>query len=127
MRLIDRGDGMSEKVKLSGVGFFVGILSGLLGGGGGIFIVPILTTYFAVSQHMAQATSMAVVVPTGLVSSLIYGFHGNVDIPLALNLIVGSICGASIGARLMKKISAVRLKQLFGILLMVVGLRMVLA
>nr|WP_246105547.1 sulfite exporter TauE/SafE family protein [Sporomusa termitida] len=118
---------MSERVKLSGVGFFVGILSGLLGVGGGIFIVPLLVTYFSISQHIAQATSMAIVVPTGLVSSLIYGVHGNIDMPLALNLIVGSICGASIGARVMKKIPAVRLKQLFGILLMLVGLRMVLA
>ncbi|QDR80593.1 Sulfite exporter TauE/SafE [Sporomusa termitida] len=127
MRLIDGGEGMSERVKLSGVGFFVGILSGLLGVGGGIFIVPLLVTYFSISQHIAQATSMAIVVPTGLVSSLIYGVHGNIDMPLALNLIVGSICGASIGARVMKKIPAVRLKQLFGILLMLVGLRMVLA
>lgn len=127
MQLTDRGDGMSEKVKFSGVGFFVGILSGLLGVGGGIFIVPILVAYFGLTQHIAQATSMAIVVPTSLVSSLIYGFHGNMDIPLALNLIVGSICGASIGARVMKKIPAVRLKQLFGILLMLVGLRMVLA
>lgn len=118
---------MAEKVKLSGVGFLVGILSGLLGVGGGIFLVPIMVTYFNISQHIAQATSMAIVIPTALVSSVIYGFHGNIDMILALNLMIGSIFGASIGARVMKKIPAIRLKQLFAILLIIVGIRMVLA
>lgn len=118
---------MSERLKFSGAGFVVGILSGLLGVGGGIFLVPIMVTYFNITQHIAQATSMAVVIPTALVSSAIYGFHGNIDVNLSLNLIVGSICGASIGARIMKKIPAIRLKQLFGILLIVVGMKMVLA
>lgn len=116
---------MSEQLKFSGAGFFVGVLSGLLGVGGGIFLVPIMVTYFSITQHIAQATSMAVVIPTALVSSAIYGFHGNTDMGLAFNLVIGSICGASIGARLMKKIPAIRLKQLFGMLLIFVGLRMV--
>ncbi|HWR43076.1 sulfite exporter TauE/SafE family protein [Sporomusa sp.] len=118
---------MSERAKLTGLGFVVGILSGLLGVGGGIFLVPIMVTYFNITQHIAQATSMAIVIPTALVSSAIYGFHGNIDVLLALNLILGSICGASLGARVMKRIPAIRLKQLFGVLLMLVGLRMVLA
>ena len=117
---------MSEQLKLSGVGLLVGVLSGLLGVGGGIFLVPIMVTYFNFSQHIAQATSMAVVIPTALVSSAIYGLHGNVDVGLSLNLIVGSICGASLGALVMKKIPAIRLKQLFGLLLIAVGLKMVL-
>jgi uncharacterized membrane protein YfcA len=118
---------MSERLKFAIAGFVVGILSGLLGVGGGIFMVPILVTYFQLSQHAAQATSMAIVIPTALASSLIYGFHGNVDINLALNLIIGSIIGASIGARVMKKIPAIRLKQIFSALLIIVGIRMVLA
>jgi len=117
---------MSQQVKYLGSGFIVGILSGLLGVGGGIFLVPIMVTYFNIAQHSAQATSMAIVIPTALVSSMIYGFHGNIDVNLAINLTVGSILGASIGARLMKMIPAVRLKQLFALLLIVVGVRMVL-
>lgn len=118
---------MSRQMKFLGAGFGVGILSGLLGVGGGIFLVPIMVTYFTISQHIAQATSMAIVIPTALVSSVIYGFHGNTDIYLAINLTAGSILGASLGARLMKKIPAVRLKQLFALLLIFAGLRMVLA
>lgn len=118
---------MSERLKYLGVGFIVGILSGLLGIGGGVFLVPIMVTYFNITQHVAQATSMAIVIPTALSSSIIYGFHGNIDVNLAVNLTVGSIVGASVGARIMKKIPAVRLKQLFAVLLIVVGVRMVLA
>ncbi|WP_094607498.1 hypothetical protein SPSIL_024240 [Sporomusa silvacetica DSM 10669] len=117
---------MTERLKFAGAGFVVGVLSGLLGVGGGIFLVPIMVTYFNITQHIAQATSMAIVIPTALISSIIYGFHGNTDVNLALNLIVGSILGASIGARIMKRIPPIRLKQLFAMLLIVVGIRMVL-
>lgn len=115
---------MSERSKFLGAGFIVGILSGLLGVGGGIFLVPIMVMYFSITQHVAQATSMAIVIPTALVSSAIYGVHGNIDVKLALNLVIGSVIGAYLGARMMKKIPEIRLKQLFGILLMIVGIRM---
>lgn len=118
---------MTKQLRFLGAGFGIGILSGLLGVGGGIFLVPIMVTYFNITQHIAQATSMAIVIPTAIVSSIIYGFHGNTDMNLAINLTVGSIIGASIGARIMKKIPAVRLKQLFALLLIFAGLRMVLS
>ncbi|MCX7779361.1 MAG: sulfite exporter TauE/SafE family protein [Negativicutes bacterium] len=118
---------MNESMKLTGVGFLVGILSGLLGVGGGVFLVPIMVTYFSITQHIAHATSLAVVIPTAIVSSIVYGFHGQTDMVLSLQIIAGSILGASIGARLMKKIPAAQLKRLFGLMLALVGLRMVLS
>ncbi|EAX46361.1 conserved hypothetical protein [Thermosinus carboxydivorans Nor1] len=118
---------MTENVKLIGTGFIVGIFSGLLGVGGGVFLVPIMVSCFAIAQHTAHGTSLAVVIPTAIVSAIIYGFHGNADLGVSLNLIVGSVIGASIGARIMKKIPAAQLKRLFGILLVFVGLRMVFA
>jgi len=117
---------MNEKVKLVGVGFLIGILSGLLGVGGGVFMVPIMVTYFGIAQHNAHATSLAVVIPTAIVSAIIYGMHGQTDLILSLQIIIGSIIGASLGARLMKRIPAAQLKRLFGLMLVVVGLRMVL-
>lgn len=117
---------MSERSKLLGTGFFIGIMSGLLGVGGGVFMVPIMVTYFGITQHIAHATSLAVVIPTAIVSAIIYGFHGQTDILLSVQIIIGSIIGASIGARLMKKIPAAQLKRLFGLMLALVGLRMVL-
>lgn len=117
---------MNEKTKLVGVGLLIGLLSGLLGIGGGVFLVPIMVTYFGIAQHSAHATSLAVVIPTAIVSAIIYGLHGQTDFLLSVQLIIGSILGASIGARLMKKIPAAQLKRLFGIMLVLVGLRMVL-
>lgn len=118
---------MTESIKLTFVGFGVGILSGLLGVGGGVFLVPIMVSYFAIAQHNAQGISLAVVIPTGIVSSVIYGYHGNIDLGLAFNLIIGGVIGASVSAKLVKKIPAARLKQMFGIMLVLVGLRMVLS
>ena len=118
---------MSDGVKLTGTGFVAGILSGLLGIGGGIIMVPAMVSLFAIAQHKAQGISLAVIIPTGIVSSIIYGFHGNIDMPIALNLILGGILGATVSARLAKRIPAHRLKQMFGVMLILVGIRMVLS
>lgn len=116
---------MGEKSKLTFGGFLAGILSGLLGVGGGIIMVPIMVSYFNITQHQAHATSLAVIVPTAITSSIIYGFHGQLDLSIAINLAIGSIAGAAIGAKIMKKISAAQLKRLFGVLLVLVGIRMI--
>lgn len=113
--------------KLAGAGLGIGLMSGLLGLGGGTFLVPILTGWFALDQHTAHGTSLAVVVPTGIVGALIYGAHGTMDVPMALQLAAGGIFGAAIGARVMKKIPAAQLKRLFGIMLIAVGIKMVLS
>jgi uncharacterized membrane protein YfcA len=108
-------------------GFFIGIASGLLGVGGGIFLVPILTSLFQMEQKAAQAVSLAVVLPTAVVGVLIYGLYGNIDYLLAAKLAVGAVVGAAAGARLMKKLPSASLKRLFGILLVAVGMRMLLS
>ena len=116
---------MKEPWKYVGVGLGIGALSGLLGVGGGIFLVPILTGWFAVDQHMAHGTSLAVVVPTGIVGASIYTLHGTMDVALAVQLAVGGVIGAAVGARLMKKIPAAQLKRMFGVMLILAGIRMV--
>lgn len=118
---------MDKKLKIMGFGFVAGILSGLLGVGGGIILVPLMVTYLGSTQHMAHGTSLAVIVPTALAGSFVYGFNGNINFTPALNLAIGSIIGASLGARWMKNIPARRLKQLFGVFLLIIGLRMVLS
>jgi uncharacterized protein len=118
---------MNDTWKYVGVGLGIGVLSGLLGVGGGIFLVPILTSYFAVDQHMAHGTSLAVVVPTAIMGATVYSSHGTMDLPLAAQLAVGGVIGAALGARWMKKIPAAQLKRMFGIMLILVGIRMVLS
>lgn len=116
---------MQNNWKVLGTGLLVGTLSGLLGVGGGVFMVPIMVGYFGITQHVAQATSLAVVIPTAIVSSIVYSLHGSIDYWIALQLILGSVVGASLGARLMKKLPAAQLKRLFAVMLILVGIRMV--
>ena len=118
---------MHQTWKYIGVGLGIGTLSGLLGVGGGIFLVPILTGYFLVDQHKAHGTSLAVVVPTGIMGAIVYGYNGSMDLSLAAKLAVGGVIGAALGARLMKKLPAAQLKRLFGVMLILVGIRMVLS
>ncbi|MEN6411179.1 MAG: sulfite exporter TauE/SafE family protein [Veillonellales bacterium] len=118
---------MLQNGKMIGFGFIAGILSGLLGVGGGIVLVPIMVACLGLTQHIAHATSLAVIVPTAFAGSIIYGLHGNSDLILALTLAVGSVFGASLGARWMPRIPAAQLKRLFGMLLLIVGVRMVLS
>jgi len=116
---------MENKFKVISFGFFAGILSGLLGIGGGIVLVPLMVGYLGVSQHMAHGTSLAVIVPTALSASIVYGFNGNANFMPALNLAVGSIIGATLSAKGMKKISPDHLKKIFGFFLVLVGIRMI--
>ncbi|MEG6586434.1 sulfite exporter TauE/SafE family protein [Dendrosporobacter sp. 1207_IL3150] len=116
---------MSEKVKLLFIGLSAGILSGLLGVGGGIILVPAMTHFLNLTQHKAHATSLAIIVPTALISSIIYGLHGNIQLREAVYLAIGSSAGAMLGAKLMTKISANQLKLVFGLLLITIGIRMV--
>lgn len=106
-------------------GFMVGVLSGLLGVGGGVFMVPIMVGWFGFTQHIAQATSLAMIIPTALVGSVIYSFHGSIDLTIAAVLAAGSMLSAAVGSRVMTRMPAARLKQLFGLMLFLVGIRMV--
>lgn len=113
-----------QNLKIVGLGLIAGILSGLLGVGGGIILVPIMVSLLGFSQHCAHATSLAVIVPTAIVGSLVYSSHGNLDIVLSLTLTAGSIVGASFGARWMKYIPAAQLRRMFGAFIVIVGVRM---
>ncbi|MDU4959982.1 MAG: sulfite exporter TauE/SafE family protein [Sporomusaceae bacterium] len=118
---------MPQSVKMVGTGFGIGILSGLLGVGGGVFLVPLLVGAFAIPQHLAQGISLAVVIPTAIVSSIIYSLHGSADYAIALQIIAGSMVGAHFGAKWMKRLPAAQLKRLFAIMLLLVGIRMVIS
>lgn len=118
---------MKSTWKYIAVGLGIGVLSGLLGIGGGSFLVPILTGFFAIDQHMAHGTSLAVVIPTSVVGASVYAYHGTMDVVLAAQLAVGGVIGAAVGARIMKRIPAAQLRRIFGIMLVLVGVRMVMS
>jgi len=109
-----------------GVGLTVGILSALLGIGGGVLLVPALLFIWACSMHTAIGTSLAVIAVGSLAAATRHFMLGNVDLPLAGALAVGMVVGGFfIGAPLAEMLPGETLKKIFGVLLVVVGLRMI--
>lgn len=99
------------------IGLVAGLASGLLGVGGGIIIVPLLTAFAHLSQHEAHATSLAAIVPIAAVGAARFAVDGSVDYQAALLLAAGSLAGAPLGAKLMARAKASTLQLLFGALL----------
>jgi uncharacterized membrane protein YfcA len=107
------------------IGLIVGVLSGIVGIGGGIMFVPALVWLAGMSQHKAQGTSLgALLAPVGLFAFLEYYRKGNADIRVAALLAVGFLVGGYFGAAGAQHISDLWLRRVFAITLVVVGGRM---
>lgn len=106
------------------IGFVGGVVGGLLGIGGAIVLVPLMVNFLAVKQHMAHATSLAVIIPGAVVSALVYKGFGQLDFELAGLFAIGGIVGAYIGASLMPYIKPYVLKRIFAVVTLVIAIRM---
>lgn len=103
-------------------GIFVGVLSGLLGIGGGVILVPGLMLLFGFTQPEAQGTSLAVLIPPiGLFAALVYYQHGYVRLPVVGWVALGFVVGAFVGAKLVPSIPPTALRIAFGLLLLYEG------
>ena len=103
--------------KLLVIGVVGGLLSGLLGVGGGIIMVPLLVYWAAYGQRDAHAMSLGAIIPISIAGIATYGVAGQVHWWDALGLAVGSIVGARIGAGQLARIDERLLKIIFGIFL----------
>ncbi|HXX65209.1 MAG TPA: sulfite exporter TauE/SafE family protein [Bacteroidota bacterium] len=109
------------------LGLAAGVLSGLVGIGGGVLIVPALVFLFGFTQHQAQGTTLALLVPPiGLLAAWAYYKEGYVNIPAALLVCIGFVAGSYLGARLATGIPDAVLGRIFGGFLILVGLKMIL-
>jgi uncharacterized membrane protein YfcA len=108
---------------LIAAGASAGVLSGLLGVGGGLVMVPALVL-LGVAQHRAHATSLAAIVPIGIVGAIVFGQAGSVDVLAAAVLVGGSLLGVQAGARAMNRLSAERLALVFAGFVLLVALAM---
>ncbi|MGA7162160.1 MAG: sulfite exporter TauE/SafE family protein [Bacteroidota bacterium] len=108
------------------LGLLAGILSGFVGVGGGILIVPALVLIFGFSQHQAQGTSLALLLPPiGILAVWTYYKQGFVDVRVAAIIIAGFIAGSWVGAKYATEISNEVLGKVFGAVLMIIGLKMI--
>ncbi|MCK9573139.1 MAG: sulfite exporter TauE/SafE family protein [Candidatus Omnitrophica bacterium] len=108
------------------LGLTAGTLSGLLGIGGGLIIIPALVYIFGLTQHQAQGTTLAcMVLPIGLLAALKYYHDGNVKINIAMLMCLGFFVGGLLGAMFVNKIPELLLKRIFGIALLLASFRMI--
>jgi len=105
-------------------GIVTGLVNGLLGIGGGTIVIPSMVFFLGVPQHQAHGTSLAVILPTTIASCIIYGLNRDLNFTMSLEVASGGIIGGYVGARLMNKFSAKRLRQFFGVFMFLAGLRM---
>lgn len=107
--------------KLLAIGGGGGILSGLLGVGGGIVMVPALALWAGCAQREAHALSLGAIIPISAAGIATYGVAGEVRWWQALGLAAGSIAGAPLGARLLARSDERLLKVVFGVFLLAVA------
>ena len=109
------------------LGIAAGVLSGLIGIGGGIIIVPALVFFFGFTQLKAQGTTIALMVPPiGLLAAWTYYQKGYVDIKVATLVCLGFVVGGLVGANIATGLSNVVLEKVFGIILLFIALKMLL-
>ena len=107
------------------LGLAAGTLSGILGIGGAIILIPALIYIFGFSQYLAQGTTLAAMIPpAGLLAALYYYRNGNVKITVAILICIGFFFGGFIGARIAYKLPIALLKKLFGGLLLLISIKM---
>ena len=109
-------------------GLVAGILSGLLGIGGGIFIIPALVFLLGFSQQTAQGTTLAMMVPPiGLLAAWAYYSKGYVDLKVAGLMCIGFFIGGFLGAKFATALSGVTLSRIFGVAMLVISIKFILA
>jgi len=112
---------------LLSIGLVAGVISGLLGIGGGIIIVPALVFLLSFSQHAAQGTTLAMLVPPiGLLAAWMYYSKGFVDVKVAGLMCAGFFIGGLLGAKFAIAISDMTLTRIFGVALLCVSVKMIL-
>ena len=108
------------------LGLITGIFSGLIGIGGAIIIIPSLVLLFDMSQHMAQGTTLALMVPPiGLLAAWTYYKAGYVDFKIAALICLGFFVGGFIGAKFVTHIPDPPLRRIFGVVLLLAAMKMI--
>lgn len=104
-------------------GAFTGFLSGMMGVGGGTIMIPVMVILAGFTQHVAQGTSLLVMVPTGAIGSFTHWKMGNVEKGALWGLIPGIILGTYLGGNIANIIPNDSLRLVFASMLIFVGVR----
>lgn len=114
-----------EKFKTSLYGISIGFVNGIFGSGGGLILVPLLKK-LGLSQKESHATSIFIIYPITLISGIVYIFRNSDVLTNSLLFIPLGMVGGIIGATFLKKINPRLLRLGFGVLMIILGGKMVL-
>ncbi|MFI4910547.1 MAG: sulfite exporter TauE/SafE family protein [Sedimentisphaeraceae bacterium JB056] len=118
---------MVNDIMFVAVGLAAGIISGLLGIGGAIFMIPVLVFFFGMSQHVAQGTTLAMMLPpVTILAVMTYYKNGNMDWKISALLCLGFFFGSYFGAQFATAIHPAVLKKIFGFVLLIAAVKMIL-
>lgn len=109
------------------MGLATGLLSGIMGVGGGVILVPMLAVFLNLPQHLAQGVSMIVIIPTAIAGIIHFYKEKLIDFRVAGLLAAGAIVGSLLSSNLVQYIPGADLKRIFGAFVIYTGIRMILA
>lgn len=116
---------MVEILGYAMIGVLGGVLSGLLGIGGAVLMIPMLVYIYGFEQHLAQGTTLMLMVPPiGILAAMEYYKQGNVDLKAAAVIALFFFVGGLVGAKLANKIDSSVMKKIFAVVLILMGVRM---
>lgn len=116
---------LSTVILLVCIGLAAGFLSGLIGIGGGIIIVPALVALAGFSQKMAQGTSLGILLlPVGILAVISYYKQGYLDVKFVAIVSVAFVIGGFLGSKLALSISEEKMKKIFALVMMVIAVKM---
>ena len=111
---------------LLAIGLAAGLLAGLLGIGGGVLMVPAMVLITAFDQHVAQGTSLLVIIPAAAAGSVTHHRNGRLALRDAGAVAVGGVLGALLGSVAALSLDEELLRRLFALLILAVAARMLL-
>jgi uncharacterized protein len=107
------------------VGIAAGMLSGLVGVGGGIIIVPALVYFIGFTQKTAQGTSLGLILlPVGILGVLQYYKQGHIDVKVVGMLAIGFLAGGYFGSKIALSLSQDTVKKIFAVLMIIIAIKM---
>ncbi len=107
------------------IGLAAGMLSGMVGVGGGIIIVPALIFFLGFTQKMAQGTSLGILLlPVGILGAIQYYKHGQMDLRIVAIISIAFVFGSFAGSKLALSLPQETMKKLFALLMIIVALKM---
>lgn len=117
---------MTSILILLAVGLIAGALSGMVGIGGGIIIVPALVYFLGFSQHQAQGTVLFMfLLPIGILGVMNYYNAGHIDFKTAFIIASTFVIGSYFGSKISIAIDQQTLKKVFGVIILLLSLKMI--